>query len=47
MEDEKHLCINCAKMIECYGPDIKLDEPDLCIPICCIDYQDEEEKFNS
>jgi hypothetical protein len=47
MENEEYLCINCAKKIECYGPDIKLEEPDLCIPISCIDYQDIEEKFNS
>lgn len=33
MENEEYLCINCAKKIECYGPDIKLEEPDLCIPI--------------
>ncbi|WP_235817335.1 demethylase [Bacteroides congonensis] len=46
MENEEYLCINCAKKIECYGPDIKLEEPDLCIPISCIDYQDIEEKFN-
>jgi len=47
VENEEYLCINCAKKIECYGPDIKLEEPDLCIPISCIDYQDIEEKFNS
>ena len=48
MGNEEYLCINCAKKIECYGPDdIKLEEPDLCIPISCIDYQDIEEKFNS
>ena len=45
MENEEYLCINCAKKIECYGPDIKLEEPDLCIPISCIDYQDIEEKI--
>ena len=45
MENGEYLCINCAKKIECYGPDIKLEEPDLCIPISCIDYQDIEEKF--
>ena len=43
MENEEYLCINCAKKIECYGPDIKLEEPDLCIPISCMDYQDMEE----
>lgn len=47
MENEEYLCINCAKKIECYGPDVKLEDPDLCIPISCIDYQDIEEKFNS
>jgi hypothetical protein len=46
MENEEYLCINCAKKIECYGSDIKLEEPDLCIPISCIDYQDIEERFN-
>lgn len=46
MENKEYLCINCAKKIECYGPDIKLEDPDLCIPISCIDYQDVEEKFN-
>lgn len=25
MENEEYLCINCAKKIECYGPDIKLE----------------------
>lgn len=47
MENEEYFCINCAKNIECYGPNIKLEELDLCIPISCIDYQDIEEKFNS
>ena len=47
MENEEYLCINCAKKIECYGPDIKLEEPYLCTPISCTDYQDIEEKFNS
>ena len=47
MENEEYFCIDCAKQLECWGSDIKLDDPDLCIPINCIDYQDMDELFNS
>ena len=47
MEDEEYFCADCAKQLECWGPDIKLDAPDLYIPINCIDYQDMDELFNS
>lgn len=47
MENEEYFCIDCAKQLECWGPDIKLDDPDLCILISCIDYQDMDELFNS
>ncbi|NMW69136.1 demethylase [Phocaeicola vulgatus] len=47
MENEEYCCIDCAKQLECWGPDIKLDDPDLYIPINCIDYQDMDELFNS
>lgn len=43
MENEEYFCIDCAKQLECWGPDIKLDDPDLYIPINCIDYQEMDE----
>ncbi len=46
MENEEYFCIDCAKQLECWGPDIKLDDPDLYIPINCIDYQEMDELFN-
>ena len=46
MENEEYFCIDCAKQLECWGPDIKLDDPDLYIPINCIDYQEMNELFN-
>ena len=45
-EREEYFCIDCAKQLECWGPDIKLDDPDLYIPINCIDYQEMDEFFN-
>ena len=41
MENEEYFCIDCAKQLECWGPDIKLDDP-----INCIDYQEMNELFN-
>mgnify|MGYP003239657494 CR=1 FL=1 len=46
-QNGEYFCIDCAKQLECWGSDIKLDDPDLCIPINCIDYQDMDELFNS
>lgn len=46
MENEEYLQVDCAKQLECWGPDIKLDDPDLYIPINCIDYQEMNELFN-
>ena len=47
MENEEYFCIDCAKQLECWGPDIKLDDPYLCIPISSIDNQYIDELFNS
>lgn len=46
MEDKKACCIDCAKLIECFGPDIELDDPRIINLIDCLDYQNIEDNLN-
>ena len=46
MEDKKVCCIDCAKLIKCFGPDIQLDDSRIIILIHCLDYQNMENYLN-
>ena len=45
-EDEVHCCIDCFKLKECYGIDVQLDDPDLCLTTHCLDYVTTEDLDN-